>query len=114
MYTAAVVIAQRAGRGIDLLEPAVLWAIGNPCFHCGEVNSAIEITRQKKVCARQACAMETEVGSRSITVRPPKTPCATTVPSAATASQRTPFLFSVSQVQQARITVRNPTNDATR
>ena len=47
-------------------------------------------SRQKKVWARQAWVTETGVGSRKRTVKPPRTPWATTAASAAQASRRTP------------------------
>src|SRR4051794_16431243 len=87
---------------------------GRPRFQLGEVNRAIEIVRQKNVCARHAWSVEIGAGRRRMTVRPPRRPCRITVPNAATLSHRTHARGSFSHVQIARITVRKPTNDATR
>ena len=77
--------------------------------HSRDVEYASAMTMQKKVCARQAWATETGVGSRKMTVSPPSTPWATTAASAAQARRRTPGRDSDRAVHTARTRVRKPT-----
>src|SRR5882672_4682281 len=71
-YMNAVAAAHNVCSGIlsacDLIS-------GKPRFQLGEVKMAIEITRQKNVCARQAWSVEIHAGSINNTLRPPRTPC---------------------------------------
>ena len=57
-----------------------------PSIHRGDVNSAIETTRQKKISASPAWAVEIAAGRKKRTVNPPNTPCAMTAPRAPTPS----------------------------
>ena len=77
--------------------------------HSREVRDASAIVRQKKAWARQAWVTEIGVGSRKMTVRPPRTPCAMTVTSAAQARWRTRGRGSARAVQTASTRVRKPT-----
>ena len=53
-----------------------------------DVKSAMAIVRQKKICARPACAVETGVGRKYSTVIPPRRPCTHTAASAVNPSTR--------------------------
>ena len=81
--------------------------------HSREVRDASAIVMQKKAWARQAWVTEIGVGSRKMTVRPPRTPCAMTVASAAQARRRTRGRGSTRAVHTASTRVRKPTAVAT-
>src|SRR5687768_15633033 len=108
---AAVVRAHKTGSRGDSEFPAT---VVRPRFQPGDVNRAIAIVRQKNVWARQACAIEIEVGRRYRTVRPPRIPCVSTAKNAITLRRRTHARDSFRQIQIIKMTVSKPTNEATK
>ena len=77
------------------------------------VKTAIERQCRRKSARPRRGRWKSEPAGERITVRPPRTPCAITVPSAASPRMRSQRRFSARQVQTARIMVSRPTNSAT-
>ena len=71
--------------------------------------SAIVTVRQKRICARLACAIEIAFGRYQSTVMPPRIPWRMTAPSARYPSRRTHRRGSARPSQIASTTIRNPT-----
>jgi len=80
-----------------------------PSVQPREVKREIAIVRQKKICARPACAVDTAVGRNHRTVMPPSSPCRQTALSAANPRMRIHRRGSARQSQRASMMVRNPT-----
>ena len=78
--------AVRESRRVRRRVIAAAGRVPYPAIQPGDVNSAIDTTRQKKISARPAWAVEMAAGRKKRTVSPPRTPWATTAPRAATPS----------------------------
>src|ERR1700733_8788357 len=85
-------------------DPVSGIALISSCHH-RLVKSERLISEQKNICAKEACAVETAQGRRTMTVMPPSTACAITVHNAKYPNVRTHARDSVRHSHTASTTV---------